>query len=299
MASRSVAGDRAAEPDEAGRGRCAAAPPRPEGGHDLLSNLLPTLERASPSRLPELMDRPDCDPDRLRDALETLARANRRFGGRRLVLGPAAGLLERRPPGPLRILDVGAGGGDIAEALRRRLREAGRESQLVLADLHERTLRIARRRLGGGGSDGGRVHFVRLTAPRLPFPDDSFDLAYSSTMLHHLERREAVRFLRELARVAGGRWVVSDLRRSWPAYTAMRLLAATLWRRHPFPRRDGPVSVRRAFTPGEARRLAEEAGVAAVVDGPLPFRLRIRGAEAADGGGHDRPRVGSSAKGTI
>lgn len=265
-----------------------------------------SMDRAPPDRVPERMDRPDCDPDRLRDALAVLSRANRRFGARDATLDAALRLLDGRPTGPVRVLDVGTGSGDIAEALARRLRARGWRPRATLADLHPTTLRIARERVGGngrradrGGSDrrergapgrspeGGRpgqgaralgeaATFVRLTAGSLPFRDDSFDVAVSATMLHHLEREEARAFLRELDRVAVSGWVVTDLRRSRVAWLAVRLLAATLWRRHPLPREDGPASVRRAFTAREARDLLAEAGLGdASVERLRPFRLRI------------------------
>lgn len=224
-----------------------------------------------------MMDRPDADPEALRDALETLARANRRFGTRRMVHGPALEMADRRRGGPVRILDVGAGSGDIGSSLCRRLASRGRATRLVLADAHRRTLRIARERVAGGDGAPGTTRAVRLDAPRLPFRDGSFDLAVSSTMLHHLERGAAAAFLREMDRVSDGRWVVTDLRRSRTAYLALRLLAATLWRRHPYPRQDGPVSVRRAFTADEARRLLEHARLEATVERKAPFRLRLRG----------------------
>lgn len=262
----------------------------------MLDDILPSMDRASPARLPERMDRPGCDPARLRDALETLARANRWFGARRMTVPPAAAMTNGRPPGPIRILDVGTGSGDIGAALARRLREGGWRPLTVLADLHPTTLRIARDRLAEedgparhrgdgpdaappipGGPDDGACSFVRLTGASLPFAGDSVDVAVSATMLHHLEADEAARFLRELDRVSRLGWVVTDLCRSAAAYAAVRLLAATLWRRHPLPRRDGPVSVRRAFTAAEARRLLDDAGLEdAEVEALWPFRLRIR-----------------------
>lgn len=239
-----------------------------------------SMDRVAPARLPERMDRPDCDPARLRDALDTLARANRRFGARDATATAVFGVLGGRSPGPVRVLDVGTGSGDIGTSVARRLRSEGWRPRVTLTDLHPRTLRIARDRVLRNGrrrpEDG--TDFVRLTASSLPFARDSFDVAVSATMLHHLEWEEACSFLRELDRVAEHGWVVVDLRRSRPAYAAVRLLAATLWRRHPFPRRDGPVSVRRAFTPEEARSLVAEAGVPeATVERLRLFRLRITG----------------------
>lgn len=251
----------------------------------MLSEMASPLRRCDPSRLPEAMDRPDLDARLLRDALETLARANRRFGARRLVLSAVREILAGREGGPVRILDVGTGSGDIGAHLRRRLAAEGFLARAVLADLNPRVLHLARRRLAEERPRGGRgtLTFVRLTAPALPFPDDAFDVAVSSTMLHHLEDVQAVGFLGELDRVASAGWVVTDLRRSRPAYLALRLLAGTLWRGHPVPRRDGPVSVRRAFTAAEARRLLEEAGLQGVrVERRFPFRLRLgRGGDAA------------------
>lgn len=250
------------------------------------------MERVPPARLSERMDRLDCDPDRLRDALETLSRANRRFGARSMTVAAARSLLEGRPPGRVRMLDVGTGSGDIAAALARRLSADGWRPYPVLTDLHPVTLEIARERQrsaapgwagGGDGTPGGATGpaFVRLNASALPFPSGSVDLAVSATMLHHLERSEAKTFLAELDRVTRRGWVVTDLCRSRTAYLAVRLLAATLWRRHPLPRRDGPVSVRRAFTAEEARGLVEEAGLAdASVERLWPFRLRITGRTA-------------------
>jgi flavin-dependent dehydrogenase len=43
-----------------------------------------------------------------------------------------------------------------------------------------------------------------------------------------------------------------------------RLLAATAWRSHPITRHDGPLSIRRSFTVGEARRLARASGLPGV-----------------------------------
>ena len=236
--------------------------------------MLEPLERASPAELPELMDEPGCDADRLRGALDALARTNVLFGGHRLVWRGVRRALGGVEPGPLRILDVGTGAADIPLRLDRRLRGEGWSPRFVLADLHATTLRIARERIREHRGDAaGRFRLVRLDGPALPFVDGSFDLVLCANMLHHLERRGAARLLGEAGRVAALGWIVSDLRRSRLALGLVRLVAATLWRREPFPRRDGPVSIRRAFTPPEMDGLMEEAGVHGSVlrTGPVRF----------------------------
>lgn len=225
------------------------------------------------------MDARDADPALLARALDGLRRVHRLTGGVRLAAAPLRRAAAGRP-GRLRLLDVGAGGGGLGRAVARRVAGSG-AVRPVLADLHPGVLAEARERAaadGGPGSSGPEPAFVRLSAGALPFGADSFDVALSATTLHHLERAEAVACLRELDRVAGGRWVVTDLRRSRTALAAVRLLSSTLWRRNPYPRHDGPVSVRRAFTPEEVGAMLREARLeAARVDRRGPVRLRAVG----------------------
>lgn len=258
----------------------AASLPR-EAGTRALVDTTTSLDRARRSAAPELMDRPDCDPDRLERALDGLARVHALTGGHALHTRPLARAADRAADrDELLILDVGAGGGEGSAHLRRRLRQAGRGSRAVLCDLHPVTIQLAReRRRRDRGVDPEGYRYLRLTASRLPFPDGCFDLAFSATTLHHLERDEAVRFLAEIDRVSAGRWVVTDLRRSLLAWSLVRLLAATVWRNNPFPRRDGPLSVRRSYTPDELEGLLAEAGLSgARVDRRGPVRLRALGA---------------------
>jgi hypothetical protein len=76
-----------------------------------------------------------------------------------------------------------------------------------------------------------------------------------------------VQMLREMDRVAALGIVLTDLVRSGAALVGARLLAATVWRRHPITRHDGPASVRAAFTPRELRAMGAEAL-------SVPFRVR-------------------------
>lgn len=250
--------------------------------------VLPPFERLSPRRSVEAMDDPDRSAAELARALDALAASNRRLGATAAVL---RSVVRRLPSssGPVRVLDVGCGGGDVARDLDQALEtddrsDHGRARLFVLGDLHPTTLRISRERTEATEPTGrGRVRFrfVRLTAPTLPFADRSFDVTLSSTVLHHLERREAVRFFGEVDRVTRGVWAVLDLRRSRAAWLAVRALAATAWRSNPLPRTDGPVSVRRAFRPGEVRELLSEAGLeGARVRRSFPFRLLVEGGPA-------------------
>jgi len=103
----------------------------------------------------------------------------------------------------------------------------------------------------------GRVG-VRGDALRLPFRDGSFDYVTTSLFLHHLSDAELVQALREFDRVARRGLVMNDLLRRTRLYlwTKVFTLFANEYVRH-----DGPLSVRKAFTLDELRRLAA----------PLPY----------------------------
>ena len=105
----------------------------------------------------------------------------------------------------------------------------------------------------------GDLPRVRGDARRLPFRSASVDVVTSTHLFHHLTDDEAVLALREFSRVAKRRVVVNDLLRRRRAVLWIRLL--TLFANR-FARSDGPTSVRRGFTLGEADTLARRAGFA-------------------------------------
>jgi SAM-dependent methyltransferase len=203
------------------------------------------------------MDAPGVDVAELEHGLADLRGVNRWLGGERTALGAVLPLVRRLKGREVRVLDVATGSGDLPLALSRRAREAGARVRIVATDLHEGTLAAARAHTAADPD----VQVRSADALSLPFADDEFDLAMCHTALHHFDEPDAVRLLRELDRVARCGVVVTDLYRSRPALLGARLLAATVWRRHPVTRHDGPHSVAAAFTPYELEELAAAAGM--------------------------------------
>jgi SAM-dependent methyltransferase len=102
------------------------------------------------------------------------------------------------PGGDERALDVGSGAGTLALALAPLVRE------VVGVDVVPELLESARREAPSNAT------FVEADATRLPFENDSFDLACCRRTLHHVARPELV--VAELARVTrrGGAVFVDD-----------------------------------------------------------------------------------------
>jgi ubiquinone/menaquinone biosynthesis C-methylase UbiE len=221
----------------------------------------------------ELMDEPAQDPAELARSLADLRGVNRWLGGTRVVLHHLEALFARHPRPAYRILDVATGSGDIPLQVARWARERGVQVEIVATDNHATTLELARNHTAGEPA----VRTAAADALALPWPDGSFDVALISTALHHFDDdRDCLRVLREMHRVSRIGLVVNDLARSRAALLGARLLAATVWRTHPVTRHDGPLSVRRAFTPAELRGLAARAGFRkAKVRAHLPFRVAL------------------------
>ncbi len=220
----------------------------------------------------ELMDEPEVDRRQLATSLADLRGVNRWLGGTRVVLRHLAAMAAGLASEEFTVLDVGTGSGDIPLHVARWARGRGLRARVVATDAHAGTLALAREH----AERDPDVRVEHADALALPYADGEFDFALCSTALHHFADDDAVRVLRELDRVARRGVVVNDLRRSRPALLGARLLAATVWRAHPVTRHDGPLSVRRAFTPGELLELGRRAGMrGARVHAHPPFRVAL------------------------
>lgn len=181
------------------------------------------------------------------------------------------GLLReaRNVTGTVRILDIGAGSGELLRAVRRWL--GGRKAFLVGAELNAKAARSIDR-----GSKRGVIDALQCDALLMPFADDSFDIVYCSLFLHHLTDEKAVKLLREMSRVAAKRIFVVDLHRSPVAYYFYRAASSVLLQR--FTREDGALSILRSFTPAELSKLAVDAGLSDVsVRRSAAYRLMLSG----------------------
>jgi SAM-dependent methyltransferase len=199
----------------------------------------------------EYLDDPDIDDDLRSRSLADVARANRFFGGTRAAVAELADALGafRENGRRASMLDVGTGLGDIPARVRDVAARAGVRLTAIGVDAAP-SLALASK---------ARVDYaVCADARMLPVADGSVDLVLCSQVLHHFDRPDAVRLLREMDRVARVRVVVSDLRRSYVAAAGL-WLASFPMRFHRVSRHDGVVSVLRGFTTGELGALIQEA----------------------------------------
>ena len=228
--------------------------------------------RADPADLPEWMDEP-CTYEQFRGCVRDIGTVNRLT----FAYWPTLRFLQRAtqnpPQTPLRVLDVGSGGGDT---LRRLVRWAARRKlrlELTGIDLNPHATRAALEFSSHDPRFAG-VHWITGDLFTEPAAQHT-DLVLSSLVTHHMHDAEIVNFLKWMERTARHGWFINDLLRSSKAYRFFRVFSTTL-RFHPFVQHDGPVSIRRAFREPDWHRLLAAAAIpadAVQITQPVPGRL--------------------------
>lgn len=213
----------------------------------------------------EVLDDPRCPDDVARATLLDIATSNALFGGRQAARFGLQRLLDvgGLPARPLRLLDLGAGAGDIARHLCEWSRQRGVRLKPVAVDLHREAVRLA----GDTGVPG-----IRADVAALPLRPGSVDIVLASQFLHHFRSDAACTVLRTVDRLAAVGVVVADIRRARMAVAGIWLAAVVLGF-HETTRRDGVLSVRRGYTRPELARLLKAAGIRAPVSRRPGFRL--------------------------
>ena len=209
--------------------------------------------RRRPTR--ELLDTDSGTPSEVAASLNDLRWFNRWFGG----ISTSSRLIEivARATSKLSVLEVAAGDGFVPKELQKRFSQIHLEVTL----LDRAPSHLPR-------NNGMRA--VAGDALALPFQGYAFDIVSSSLFVHHLQPDQVVLFVREALRVCRVAVLINDLVRH-PLHLAVAYAGLPLYRSR-LTRNDAPASVRQAYTPEEARRIAQDAVAGARVERVFPFR---------------------------
>lgn len=217
------------------------------------------------------MDDPALDPAEHDRALAGLVRLNAWSRSQRLLMGPVLRAAQAGGKDGITLLDVATGSADGPVRLAVHARTRGLRVRLLLADASGHALTVAVARARAAGIEAQPIPCDVLAEP---IPAEA-DVVTCSLFVHHLDRSHAVVALRRMADAARHALAVADLERSTAgfclAWGASRLLS-----RSPVVHFDAPASVRGAYTAGEARQLADAAGLRdAAVHRRWPFRWTL------------------------
>jgi 2-polyprenyl-3-methyl-5-hydroxy-6-metoxy-1,4-benzoquinol methylase len=183
------------------------------------------------AQVTELLEDPSLPEEVVANAYRDLARTQRFLGNTAAVFR-----LLRKSRSPIRrVLDIGCGQGALLEEIRQKL-----AVEVIGFDLRPTPCPPVPILTGNAAVD--------------PLP--AADVAVSVCLLHHLDETDVIELIRNVSKSCR-RLILLDLVRHWIPLTLFRVFLAPFL--HRINAADGITSIKRAYTPRELRRMADEA----------------------------------------
>lgn len=196
----------------------------------------------------EKLELADVDRNRFQRTIRQFKMINRLLSAScRLMREHFFTIMEQAPQRGYTLLDVGAGGCDIAIWAAREARRRGLKLHITALDNDARILPLAHQAI----RDFPEIRIVEgnaLDLSRL----GPFDFVFSNHFLHHLAWDDIRIFLESILAQTRLAFVMNDLKRSNWAYLGFTIFSRLLTRRS-FHFYDGRLSIRRGFLAEELR----------------------------------------------
>ena len=195
--------------------------------------------------------------DALRQNLDELETINTWLGGYQPVLDALARLRGQFPAGrPLRVADLGSGGGDTLRHVAHWARRNGVSVELTGIDANQFMLDYA----AAKSQDFPEISYRQLDIFSAEFRSEPYDILTCSLFCHHFTDEELVPLLRQWQQQARVAVAINDLHRHWLAYHSIKWLTRLLGGSY-LVQHDAPLSVARAFRRADWVRLLAAAGI--------------------------------------
>lgn len=206
---------------------------------------------------PEIMDDFSLEGEELRDALDKIASINKLLGGNSLTLNGVKKLLQKAgKSGPIAIMDVGCGNGDML----RMLADYGRKNELQLkltgVDANKYTAAYAERL----STAYPEIQYLCIDIFSEEFRKIQYDIVLCTLTLHHFKDDEVIDVMSTFNKNASIGVVINDLHRSSTAYRLFGVLCS-VFKLNRMSREDGLVSILRGFKREELERFAQKINV--------------------------------------
>ncbi|MRR54056.1 MAG: methyltransferase domain-containing protein [Deltaproteobacteria bacterium] len=196
----------------------------------------------------ELLEFKDVEPDRLQRTIRQFKLINYLLSASsRLLREHFFSIMEQDPGRVYTLLDVGAGGCDIAIRAADEARQRGLKLNITALDNDTRILPLAYQAIRDYPEiqiiEGNALDLRRLSP---------FDFVFSNHLLHHLDWADIKIFLDSVIARTRLAFLMNDLKRSNWAYLGFTIFSRLLTPRS-YHFHDGRLSIRRAFLPEELR----------------------------------------------
>lgn len=190
----------------------------------------------------EQLDNLGLDGTALRDTLNELTRINRLIGNTSAVCKAVLRMIPKDALAPIRIIDLGCGGGDILIAVGNYLHKHKVPATLLGLEGNPHSVAYAQKQATTMASV--RFQTADILSPAFQCPD--CDIVISSHFLYHFSDEALGNFLHDNRSYVRIGWIISELQRSVLSYRMFQLLSP-FFGLNPISRADGLLAIRRAF----------------------------------------------------
>lgn len=218
------------------------------------------------------MDSGSVSNSEMSQGLDFLRITNKYFGGSSVILRYLKQFSKSWKNETIYILDVGCGLGDIPLAVSHWARSLGYKVQITGIDLMPQIVQMAKEHC----AENLNIQIKMANIFSEQIQPQSYDYVTASLFLHHADDTQIHAALKKFDSIAKRGIILSDLSRSRTGYWAVQLTSHLLGNK--MVRHDGPLSVRRAFTVLELKKLIPESGIHYLEVKKEPFfRLSLAG----------------------
>ena len=200
----------------------------------------------------EIMDDLNCSGEVVHQTLRELEFINRTLGGNAVTVSGVKQLLKENKRGPIHILDLGCGGGDMLKLLKRRINIEATGKGI---DANPHIVEYAQQH-----NHDPAISFAAMDILSDDFRRESCDVAIATLFFHHFSDSQLVEIFSHLKKQARMGIVINDLHRHPLAYHSIKLLTK-LFSKSEMVKNDGPLSVLRGFSRQELISILKQAGI--------------------------------------
>lgn len=202
------------------------------------------------------MDDLSCSGAVVDQTLKELEFINKWLGGNAVTLNGLNKVLANCAAQPLKIIDLGCGGGDMLILINKHLENKGIEAFLTGVDANPNIVAYARKNTAAYPS----ISFKALDIFSSEFRQESFDIVFATLFFHHFTKDQLIEFFAHLKQKTRCGIVINDLHRHPLAYYSIKFLTR-VFSKSPMVINDAPLSVHRGFKRSELKEILRVAGI--------------------------------------
>lgn len=204
----------------------------------------------------EWMDDLEVSGELLTQTLKELRIINKFLGGNKVTTNGLEKLLATKSKEQLTIADIGCGGGDMMRVMANWARQKKLNINFLGIDANPETVRQARENL----SDLDNIVVLTQNVFDPSFLENKVDILTCTLFTHHFTDKDLIDLFKVFKEKVKIGFVINDLHRHPLAYYSIKMLTGA-FSRSPMVQNDGPLSVLRAFSKQDLKRILDEASV--------------------------------------